>query len=181
MTYKYPLILMLCLLMSCSQEKEILVFGTSDPLDHVIGQYTFALTVNYGTIQPNISGYLPPKKFATEILRSENNKEISILNMHDVGTCVYATVNDNNIDIPLQNLNLMEEVFGFNIIPDEPEKTVFIKGSGSLIETPRSDSEPIQWKMVIEYQLTYDGIPIWNISGHSEREPISGDMEFTCK
>ncbi len=181
MTYKYPLILLLFLLSSCSQEKEILVFGTSDPLDHVIGLYTFNLTVNYGTIQPNISNYLPPKKFTTEILRSENNREISILNIHDTGTCVYATITGNTIDIPLQDLNLIEEVFGFSIIPDYPEKTVHIKGSGSLIEIPRTDSEAIQWKMEIEYQLTHDGVPLWNISGHSEREPISGDLEFTCK
>lgn len=180
MTHPYALFFFLLLLFSCTPEKEILISGSEDTINPMIGNYTFDLTVNYGSIPPDNTSYLPPKKFTAEVLRSENYGEIKFLNIHDTDICIYAKANGNYIEIPFQNLRLMPEAFGFNMSPDAPDATVFIQGAGKLTEINRTTDATLVPELEIEYEFIYMEETLWKISGHAERKPLSGDIEFTC-
>jgi hypothetical protein len=179
MSNTYSLLFVLLFFVSCSSEKEMLIAGKA-PANPMVGNYTFELTVEYGSITPDIDSYIPPKRFITDIMRSEKQKEISLLNIHDTGMCIYAKYNGSSIEIPMQDLELMPEAFGFKMSPDYPEATVFIQGTGSLTETTRSTDATIVGEMDIEYKIIYLGEIIWNISGNAVRELLPEDIETTC-
>lgn len=168
------------MLFGCSPEKEILLTINEEPVNPVVGYYAFDLSVGYGTIQPDINAYLPPKKFETEILKSESPREVSFLNIHDTGMCIYAKVSGSSIDIPLQDLRLMPEVFGFSMAPDNTGASVHIVGSGRLTEINRTADEPTDWEMEIEYQLIYQEEIIWTTTGKAKRFSLSAPTNFTC-
>jgi hypothetical protein len=180
MSLRYTFFLLLLFCFSCTVERENIASGNKDVVSPMIGTYTFDLTVKNGLLDPNIDSYVPPKEFTTEILKSEFEKEISIMNIHGLGQCVYALVSGTSFNIPLQDLGLQEEDFGFDIVPDFPDKMVSIKGNGLLVEIPRTATEPIDWEMIIEYQIIYDGVPLWEITGSAGREPVSGSTNYTC-
>ncbi len=178
---KSALFLTILLLASCTPEKEIQPSLGKDVVGEFIGTFVFDLQINIGAFNPNINDYLAPKKFSADILRSEYDNEISLTNIHGLNTCVYATVTNENFTIPSQDIGIEEELVGFDILPDIPNKTIVIKGSGQLIENPRTATTPTTWEVNIEYRILYDGLPLWVVSGHSAKSVLSGNNEGTCE
>jgi hypothetical protein len=168
-------------IVSCTPEKEIIPSQGKDIVGAFIGSFVFDLQVTEGFNSPNITNYLPPKKFTAKILRSDNNNQINLTNIHDLNTCVYANVSNQTFTIPLQNIGLEEELVGFDFTPDSPNKTLYIKGNGQLVEIPRTDTSPTSWEVDLEYSILYDDLPLWEVTGNSAKGILSDNSNAPCK
>lgn len=178
---KRSFILFIVICFSCTPEQENSGRGSKDINGKWIGSYTFELQIKSGDSFHDISSYLPPKRFDCETFPHEKQDEIWFSNFHDLGVCVFAKVSDDQVTIPIQELNTDPESLGFGSFPYAPVRTVSVRGSGEIIEVPRTDTTPAGWAVTLNYQLLYDNQILWNVSGHAFQNPLPGSSSKACE
>lgn len=176
--------LVLITILSCSKNDTTLNEDIPDNSDYH-GRYNFSINIIYNIANPNISSYEAPSSFQTTVTRSvDYDDEINFSNIHGLGRCVYAVVNGNNFTIPRQELEgTSDGNIGFNITGNCGSCTLWVSGSGTLTEEPRTNSADEKFTMTLEYQISFDTTPLVTVRNTSTFKNVVSNLPapYSCQ